>query len=74
MPVKTSRGTKIQKGVSLYPDTWGRIDADAERLGLKRNEVVEAVLEKAFPCDPDLHEQAEKSRTMRDTLVRLPKK
>lgn len=45
------RNPKIQRGISLRPEIYERIQQDAERLGLRFNDVVERILQRAFEGD-----------------------
>lgn len=45
---KTRRPAKKQRGISLSPDLYQRIQDDADKLGLSWNDVAERVLARAF--------------------------
>lgn len=58
---------KVQRGVSLAPDLYASISAEADKYGRTWNETVELVLRKAFLSDaPDMHDKHEKRIAQHD--------
>lgn len=72
MPTKQRRTPKIQRGLSMTPELYEAIRADADKLGKPWNEVAESALARVFLAGRDYANSREKLANTGADLVSLP--
>ena len=68
---RTKRGPKVQRGLSITRELYGRIQEEADKFGMSWNECAELVLERAFLAPSNSQSRAVGTRSSNEEVVRV---